>query len=493
MAFTVDFYNFAKAVNSTMRPAAGSAGLSASCVLKDGCSIYQPEIQLQLAISTTPLYNYAFIAAFDRYYFIDNWTFQDRLWTASMTCDVLASWKNMIGNSTQYILRAASGYDDLLIDTYYPCGVLPLTSEQAAGIWWNSDSYANGGCYVVSVVAGTDETDTLSNGVTYMIMNSAGFRHFCAAILDNSLTPYEDNAGTLANIGAAVSKMILNPFEYVKTVKWYPFTIPSELAVAARKVSAWKVGFWQFTAGSSDLIYRMPIAAYKEFTASFTITKHFLAASRGAWCNGSPYTDMQLYLPRLGPVPVDVNRIITDDTLYITLRIDLASGEAVYKIAAGLAASQTDPYILSTYTCSCGVDIPLAQDMITVSQAIDNLSGVASGAAALAAGGGIAAAGAAIGSLARMYEPHLSQLGANPASFYDLGGLGQVRLLYRFYTIADDDNVHAGRPLCKSYQINTLSNGGYMLIKDAHVELIDAFKPELELIEGYMNGGFYYE
>ena len=494
MAFTVDFYNFAKDLNSTKRPTA-TVGLSCNCILKDGCSIFQPEIQIQIALTSAPLYNYAFIAAFDRYYFINNWTFQDRLWTASMVCDVLGSWKNTIGNSTQYILRAAAGYDNLLRDDYYPCGLLPLTTEQTGDTWWNSDSYAHGGTYVVSILAGPDESDTNVNGVSYLIMDSSGFRHFCAAILTNTLTPYEDQQGSLANLGAAISKAILNPFEYVKSVKWYPFGIPSSITGASPslKVTAWRVGFWQFTAGSNDNIYRMPTATQKTFSETFTLTKHFLAATRGAWCNASPYTDMQLYLPRVGPVPVDVNRIITDDTLYVDLQIDLISGEAVYKIGAGLAASQTDPYLLATYTCSCGVDIPIAQDMLTVTQAINDITGVAAGVAAAASGGGITAAGAAIGSLTRLYEPHLSLLGANPASFYDLGTIGKVRLNYRFYTIADDDNVHAGKPLCKSYQINTLSGGGYMLIKDPHIEIDDAFKPEIEMIEQYMANGFYYE
>lgn len=487
MAFEVQFFNHAKALNSTKRPAAGTAGLIANCVLKAPCSVLSPVIELSVTAGTFPSYNYAYIPAFSRYYFVSNWRWEGGLWLADLTDDPMASWKTAIGATRAYILRSASSFDRLIRDTIYPCETLPLTATDSGEVWWNSTSYASGGCYVVAVLAASDTS--LGNGVSYLIMDAAGFRNFASQILDSNMTAYEDQGGTLAEIGLALSRLIVDPFEYVKSVRWYPFSIPAELATQAHSVSAWKIGFWTFqkTAGN---IYMMPTAARKTFTQNFTLRKHH-QASRGTWTNAAPYTDIQLYLPRLGAVPVDVNRIVTDDTLYITLDIDLASGEAIYKIKSGLAAaSQSDPFILATYTCNMSVDIPLAQERVTVAEAMQELTGVAASAASLPATGAIGAM-SGIESLVRLYEPHLSSLGNASGSFYDLATIGQTEINYRFYVIVDEDNANQGRPLCKMYRIDTQS--GFVIVQDGHVEISGAYQPEIEQITSYLESGFYYE
>ena len=492
MAFTVDFYQFAKAVNSTKRPAAGTAGLSASCTLKDGCSIYQPQIQLQLAITTTPLYNYAFIAAFDRYYFIDNWTFQDRLWTASLTCDVLGSWRNMIGNQTKYVLRSSFQNDPLIRDDYYPItGPFSDEWDTTATSWWNEDDFALNGCYVVSTVSG-DSTATLGNGVSYLIMDAQGFRSFANAVLNQSLTAYDDSQGSLAALGTAVAKIIMKPFEYVTSVKWYPFGIPASITnhTPSLKVISIHVGFWSFNVTTGN-IYAMPTAKQTSFVHTFTIHQHPLAATRGVWLNTSPYTNVQLHLPRLGVVPVDVNRLYTEDSLRVTLTIDLCSGESRYIIEA-FASTITDPArILSEYTIMMGVDIPITQVDVSVSNIAQEVTNAGAAIGATVATGGLTSVGAAIGSITRLYEPHIATSGGQQGSFLGLVGLGKVIVYYEFNNITNEDIDNVGRPLCQNVTLSGIP--GYIKCLDGHIELPDAFKQELELIEGYLVNGFYWE
>ena len=118
MAITVDFYTFSKKTNSTRQPT-GTAALSASCYLKDTTSITTPVIELKRGDSPIG-YNYAHISAFNRYYFIDDITWEAGVWLVSMHCDVLATYKSDIGSHSCYVLRSANSYNGDIIDALYP-------------------------------------------------------------------------------------------------------------------------------------------------------------------------------------------------------------------------------------------------------------------------------------------------------------------------------------------------------------------------------------
>ena len=61
----------------------------------------------------------------------------------------------------------------------------------------------------------------------------------------------------------------------------------------------------------------------------------------------------------------------------------------------------------------------------------------------------------------------------------------------RFFTIADDDNANNGRPYCAVNTPATLT--GYMIAEKGLVASSAATRPELDAINTYMEGGFYYE
>ena len=63
-------------------------------------------------------------------------------------------------------------------------------------------------------------------------------------------------------------------------------------------------------------------------------------------------------------------------------------------------------------------------------------------------------------------------------------------LSYKYYHTVDEDLSEFGRPLCKVKQINTLS--GYILCTNAECH-ISGTLDESSKINGYLNGGFFYE
>lgn len=110
----VKFYTFSKRVNSTARP---TGGTDYTVILKEPSSVISPRLDLIWTGTGSPTaFNYAYIGDFGRYYWVTNWEYQNRKWTASLSVDVLASWKTEIGNSAKYVLRSAADSDPNIID-----------------------------------------------------------------------------------------------------------------------------------------------------------------------------------------------------------------------------------------------------------------------------------------------------------------------------------------------------------------------------------------
>ena len=96
----VTFYNFTKEHNSTKQPASG-AGASFACLVKEPCDILAPVIELDTPDPAS--YNYAYIPAWGRYYFITGIRFNAGLWELTARVDVLATYRAAIGAEELYL------------------------------------------------------------------------------------------------------------------------------------------------------------------------------------------------------------------------------------------------------------------------------------------------------------------------------------------------------------------------------------------------------
>ena len=75
----VKLYTFDKKYNSTKRPTA--TGTEFECLLKTSSSIISPTLELNIGLVSNPsAYNYAYIQAYERYYWVSEWTFTNTSW-----------------------------------------------------------------------------------------------------------------------------------------------------------------------------------------------------------------------------------------------------------------------------------------------------------------------------------------------------------------------------------------------------------------------------
>lgn len=469
MAFTVKLYTFSKRDNSTKRPLS-TAGTEFSCVLKSGSGIMRPTLSFDFGIASDPSqYNYAYIATFDRYYFIEEWYFDRALWTATLKVDVLATYKTEIGNSSLYILRAAGAHDGNVIDTLYPC---------KAGCSFDRDTKNNPWNTTPVPVIGVIGKGGVFGSMNYYAMDPSDPTEL-NTLLSKLLTPTEIiNAGNDFNdidASNALQLSLVDPIQYIKTCVMIPVTLTDITAIDA--AAGIDVYSWTFSTGRK---IHPASRIYKNY--SFTLKKHPDTAARGNYVNSAPYTKMTLTIPPYGCIDIDTSVTCNASTLDVDVEIDPTNGK-------GILVIKCNNIVLNRLEAQIGVPVSLSsvtRDYIgAASSAISAVGGVVS--AGLGNIGGLFSAAGSIGNAVEALMPRAQTIGST-GSF--VANRGDFRLDYQFMRPVDDDNTHNGRPLCDVRQISSLS--GYMLIQDGDVA-ITGTSAEDAAVRNYLESGFYYE
>lgn len=465
MAFNVNFYTFAKRTNSTKRPS--GSGAQYACIIKDGCGAVNPKIQLQMAIDSNPTaYNYAYISDFHRYYWVTEWVFEDRLWTAYLKSDPMATYKTQIGSYHGYVARAASAYDGDIMDLLYPATCERTTIANSASNdpgWVNSPS--QGGTFVVGIIG--NSSDPNGCAVTYYAVNSASM----SAILNYLLN--DVNYSSITEISADLLKCIFNPLQYIVSCMWFPFTV---IGVNTTVTAGW----WQLT-GVSALRVSDPTQGNN---LTFTIPKH-PQATRGNYLNMKPFSSYSLNAGPWGVIPLNNANLIYENSLSCRIEVDCISGSGRFIIYA----SDGDGASYEEHMAQIGVPVIMGQNTLNQGALSNAGSGIMGGAFAAATGNiaaGISSAIQTVGSIMELTQPSSSIVGSNGSFAFNKN----FKILGEFLTVVMEDKASRGRPLCEPRTMSSLS--GYILCSDADPQ-IPGTDSEIDEIVSNMNNGFYYE
>ena len=463
MSFTATFYTFTKRLNSTKQPTGGS---DYSIILKAPSGILNPTIQLDLGQSGNPAaYNYCYISAFNRYYWISNWRWEDRLWTAECRVDSMASWKSSIGSYTAYVIRCASAYNGNIIDLLYPTLADVTITASGATSAPNWATSAENGYYIIGIMGKNNGQN--GGAVTYYRATPSGMTALCNYMLDAT------NFGTITDISEDLLKCIFNPLQYIVSCMWVPFT---PIVVNGHPY----VGWWDCNvAGVNPLGSTLKW----ELSVNYNIPKHPKAATKGNYLNSAQFSQYTLYAGAWGVIPINNAYLMGKSTLYTHLKVDLMTG------SGKLAIMDSSGNILEEHFAQIGVPIQVGQNLINQGA----VGGIATGAANTISSaitgnlGGMLSSGLnTIGSAAELSQSIPSTVGSNGSMTYD----NQWKLIGKFMDIAAEDNASRGRPLCAPRTISGLS--GYIECADADPD-IPCTDRELNEIITYMNSGFYYE
>lgn len=491
------FSSFSKRTNSTKKPT-GTVDKSLNGTLKEPCSMTNPVFRIErLPQDASPrIYTYAIIPAFGRFYFVEDWIWADGLWECHLSLDVLATWKDSIGQQSEYVLRTDSttNFNGEITDTLYPATTDFQMRETYATSVFTSDLSV--GCYIVGIISG-GQTQAVG-AITYYAMDSTQFGALKEKLFSDDnleIMGIIDAGGQtlVQDLSQEVLKTLYNPYQYIASCMWFPF--PKTAITSKTDVSAIKIGWWEYPLSGSRLY-----AQIVEFGESMGIQSHPQSATRGSYLNYAPYTRRTL-IGRFGSVALDTAYFKPTDQIGIGYSVDLITGQCRTTIEKRYTDSQSQLHydVLTERHFLLAVPIQIAQvgtDYLgtavsainTVSSGIGGaVSGFASGGIVGAIGGAIASSANGIYNTIQSAMPQVETTGSN-GSF--LAPSTRTALLEHYYTIVDEDIHHRGRPLCEVRQLNTLS--GYILCAEGELDL-NCFDNERRMITTFLTTGFFWE
>lgn len=474
---TINLYTFTKHENSTARPA--GSGTAFQCKVKSPSSLETPRVELSTAYPGN--YNYAYISAWNRYYFITDCSYEKGLWVLQLKVDVLATYKTEIGAASLYVLRSSAAFDGNIRDTYYP---IKANNTKHHGYQFNRivDDHEtsipgdySSGVIVINIVG----TETAGGSTLWQLL-PADFAELVKAL-------YVDINGY--QVGDVVEKVVQtfggNPQTLINSAMWFPFPF-DVYAVQQVKIGSWlaKKPVGGSTVPITGGIINDPAILLPDVT--FTLDKHPLAATRGNYLNVSPYTRYTLGLPGCGVVNLDTTMLQGITGITIHRYMDAFSGQLFVKVLA-----DSSNQVLAYMQGQIGIPIQL-RGANNSNSLVGGAGSVISGIVGAITGGGASAiAGAVAAGVGTALEtmggtPTSSSMGAGFASITD----ERIWLDTIHYDIADADNTHNGRPLMQTRTISSIP--GFIMVQKGDVPIAGT-KEEQTQIRAYLEGGFYYE
>lgn len=455
--------NFSKRRNSTKQP---TGGTEVDVYLKEDTSIINPVFDC----ATIPMSaNYVYCGDFGRYYFVRDITrvSKDRVW---LTCEVdaLASYKTAIG-STSALVEYTSSSDEIKITDPRNKPLLDFSEVSKSLIDLGSYGFSTSGCFVVAIAGG-------AGGITYYVMSAASLEDFYDHVLSESFwTNLQNN---IVHLDSAVL-----------SCRWLPYTPAGTL------VNNIKIMGQPTYADGYQITSRLATIIEDSYDIDFYSDSLGLGTN---YLDFEPFTTGILYLPYVGCVPLDLGVCAKSKQIRIKIAIDNYTGDILYKI------SNEAGDIISTYQGNCSINIPLSSTSYNAAGAIGSgislIGGLVSTAAAIATKGasgavsaGLATTAAGAAGLAQSLSVHTQVNGSvSSAVATELSRKVIATVITRLPT---ETNLKAyktilGMPYFKVATISSLS--GYVQCSDASVGM-GGTPGEKDIVNGYVNGGFYYE
>lgn len=466
-------WDFIKDRKSTKVP--DTEGTEVNIKLKENTSITTPTFIL--SFDTTPVFTYCQYMFY--YYFVEDITFlSNNQYEVHCNIDVLATYREDILSSTQYILRSASDYDVLLDDNVF--------EPQQNGIITMTQSLSNlnkDGVYIVKYGSST----SAQYGVTYRCGTKTEIGNFIKGCYDLN------NWQNLVDITfEKLQKTVFDFSQYIQEIYWLPVAI-SDIENQYSIVPF--VGAWQITSGEGGT---------KEFLDDYYLALGTQITIPNRYYNDyrdyeKKFTQFLLDIPGVGSINIDPREVYKG--LEIQYAIDLKTGDAKHAI------STSDGVLLTTIRCNYKVPVSYAtfnnNFVKGANQVIEGVTGVFTSAAGVATGtvaANMPSIGGNLGNYAQNFGGVISglvELGSitthmcnAQGSMADINTNNYYSLTRYVYNCAEQPLLNIGRKLHQYRQLSSLS--GYCQCLDAILNT-DAYGQIKQIILDYMNNGFIIE
>ena len=462
---------FSKRKNETKQP---TLGTEVDVYLKEDTSILNPSFE---CVGVPESVNYIRVDDWGRYYFVRNVRRlgNDRI-LVDCEVDVLATYKSAIGSYSGYVeFSTSDGRKNIYDARNKPTGFMDVS---ATPLEFNSKYLNEEGCYIVGVLS--DASNGEGGVVTYYAMTRNALRLMGLIIYDTAPDAAIENQWF--RVQESLISIIWMPLDYSKLLPATEDDIhigKTQLIIKGKKINN---RIWNDTVGSTAVSYSN------------------LSGGAGAdmtYLELAPFTTGMLYLPFVGLVPLNVDECAYVKNISIDMSFDILTGDVVYKVRYGGAWSQT-------FNGSMATKMPISgasYDAIGVaSGTLASIGGVAATFAAMIASGGSAIpligglAGIIGGAASAVKSTQIQTMinGSNSSAIGAKIGLSPfVLIIQNRPTYHDVESVKAeqGLPCYETKTISSLS--GFVKCSNASVS-IPGLDEEKDVLNEYINGGFYY-
>lgn len=475
---TVNFWSFTKKSNSTARPSATPAQ-SLDCKLKDQSGVLRPVLEVA-GISNPSALNYAQIPTYGRYYYVTDWTYYRGIWEASLQVDAMATYKNVIGSESKYVLRSSYASTPSAIDTLYPAlAWAPNYYYDTASFNWARDF--DYGVYILGVA---NRASDGIGAITYYSMGSSTIRR----LVQYMMPSLNDWLQSFSGFTDVLYRSIYDPFSYIKSCRWFPVSYTPSTSLEIVTFGNYMVN------ETGEEIYARPL---DDDIRDWYVDSRTLVLPTG-WLSlegkyrAAPYAHIYLVINPWGVIELNPEDFTDSRTLKVYVYADFMSGDGILKVYKVLGSSE---YFITQKTAKMSVDVNLSQTSVDARGLLAGAGAAAAGIGGLIASGGSsviasgALAGSGVTSAAIASTPSLS--GSLSTTFDAAVAMeGTATLIYQSTYFAQESNAEFGKPLLDVRQLSAIP--GYIKCADGHLD-VAAYPEETAEIENYLSGGFFYE
>lgn len=470
------YYSFSKRKNSTKQP---TGGTEIDVVLKEPCSMLSPVFKTFTDVKAA---TYVYVSEWDRYYFVDDITYDGPEYILACSSDPMATFKSAIGGTYADVEYTSSSTNtDITDPRNRPTHVTDEVTNTLFSLnAQNKPVFKSGASYVVGLL-----TDS---GIDYYHCDKSGLSWLLDALFSADFVQHVKN--DFYDMKNCLVSCIAIPIEFgtLDTTTVTP-------TICGRQISSDGI--------TPVSLRRIDTRVYQVSPGNKALT--FPSDGWGldfSYLDMAPYTTGNLFLPYVGVVALDVDVFALNKAINIDVMYDVCTGDIVYRLM------RTDGDVISTYQGNFAANVPVAgQSYNAIGAAgsmISAIGGVAGAIAGLATENPAITAGAIAGAASSIANSAVSAVTSlqmhtqingsvsSIASWY-LGHSVIYSIISRRPTELSIDTAFkavSGMPYFKGDTISNLS--GYVKCNGASIA-ISGFDSERETINAYLNGGFYYE
>lgn len=449
------YKNFSKRKNSTKLPT--GTYTSKVVTLKQSTSIIDPVFILTGYDRT---YNYVYVPAWERYYFVNNFVLvHNDVYELHCSSDRLATFKSWIGLYNCFVERCSDStkYNTDILDTALTVEDVVENHTQAS-----TNLLTTTGAYIIRVLGRGP-----SGVQTFAFSNLSSVANIFNPIFSNMFDDGTFDWSTL-NVGDLVQAILCDPSKYILGAYYSPVAFGTYVSHGTSQEVC--LGF--FPTGNNGQLVTSPIL---EDTLTLNKPSSIYTDFRKT---DNAFSNYSLFLPAIGTVPLSAD--IMDSALTLDYAIDLLTGNIFYELKAG-------GVMVSTYNGNCYASLQIGSGDASGGTAF--MSDIVSGALSISSGNLLAAGENIIDGIRNIITP-------TPAVNGSQGGVASLKThnnviisCLQKHSAEFPSSVY-GRPCCKNLVLGTLT--GFIKCAGASID-ITGYEDDKEVVNGFLNSGFYYE